>query len=102
MDRVRLRVRWSTLTGLCQETAELAGHGTSCWIESPRGDLLAGKRDAGVRAERHPILFSGREVASVCVSGPDGSRWAAYLAAVAARDLAAQNTVADLAEAQAR
>lgn len=102
MERVRLRVRWSSLTKLCEETAELAGRGSMFWIESPRGDVLAGKRDPAARAERHPILFSGREVASVCAAAPDASRWAAYLAAVTARELAAQNTIADMAEAQAR
>ena len=81
MERVRLKVRWSTLTRLCQETAELAGRGTACWIESPRGEVLAGERDNNARADRHPILISGREVASVCFSGPAGGKWARYLAA---------------------
>ena len=95
-----MRVRWSTITKLCEETAELAGRGSACWIESPRGEVLAGT--SANNPERHPILFNGREVATVCVSARDGARWAKYLASVTGREIAAQNTVADLAEAQAR
>src|SRR5687767_9359140 len=103
MERVRLKVRWSSLTRLCQETAELAGRGTACWIESPRGEVLAGERDNNnAHADRHPILFSGREVAAVCFSGKDGGKWARYLAAVTAAEIQSQNTIGDLAEAQAR
>ncbi len=98
-----MRVRWSTVGGLCQEFRDSTGSSLAFWVEDLDGEVIAGERGGSKR--RHysePLCVGEVEVGSVWVGGKGGDSWVTLLSSVVSRELSHQWTVSDMADATAR